>query len=494
MNIDKVWFYNVSSTIQRQRWVHPFMSSFETMNDVSAPMFEMTNSNSQIGSIQIISPIDLVSGSNKYDRKTIDFSSIMKLINIIKKERKEPGNALVLDSDILCLTPLSEWERRIPDIQSPIIFLHRENNRKFRENNNSLPSPRENMSTGNVFQGFVGNMGAYILNKNSPVWDLFCQLVLEESVNQLGLKGMSDGTVLLNVIKHNPEMSSFLEIGTLEKTAKAHFYGKNIDANVENLAFFHFEADRKKPQYVYKIIRRAKKTKRLNTELSQLVMKNKWMITDADSIRPHIVSVCVDCSDFLEIALPSWLGQAESITIVTSPEDKSTISVCEKYNVNIVISTKKGPKFNRGAMLNDGFETLPAKATWILHLDSDIVLPKNFFQQIQNLDNDILYSSLRVDVSSVFELEEKISSKKRFIGRWDLPGSGYFQLFNAKASCLTENRRWYDESLEGCKTTDIYFSKKWAKRNHLWLPEFVFHLANHNGGINWFGRTSEKFV
>ena len=84
--------------------------------------------------------------------------------------------------------------------------------------------------------------------------------------------------------------------------------------------------------------------------------------------------------------------------IVTHESDNDTIQLCIDNDIEYVCSKKifKNAKFAKGKAINEGLNILE-RNDWILHLDVDQKLPKNFRKLIcqQNLIKNNLYGAYR---------------------------------------------------------------------------------------------------
>lgn len=113
------------------------------------------------------------------------------------------------------------------------------------------------------------------------------------------------------------------------------------------------------------------------------------------------ITVCVDYSDHLEKIL-SNKRFFDTWTIVTHVSDKKTINLCAKNNLTCVCSDRiysNGAKFAKGRAINDGLTNINPK-NWILHIDSDILLPMDFREHINtsNMEKDCIYGCERIEL------------------------------------------------------------------------------------------------
>jgi len=113
------------------------------------------------------------------------------------------------------------------------------------------------------------------------------------------------------------------------------------------------------------------------------------------------ITVCVDYSDHLKKVL-SNKKFFDSWTIVTHMSDKKTISLCKENNLTYICSDRiysDGAKFAKGRAINDGLSKMNSK-NWVLHIDSDTLLPDNFREYINafELEMDCIYGCERIEL------------------------------------------------------------------------------------------------
>lgn len=163
-------------------------------------------------------------------------------------------------------------------------------------------------------------------------------------------------------------------------------------------------------------------------------------------MKVEAVIISRDYSDFLEHTLPENVQQLDDIIVVTSPEDQKTQAVCNKYGVHFIctdVFNEFGHDFNKGKAINVGLDNLRG-GDWILHLDADIVLCKDFQRMLYGaqLERQNIYGADRINVYG-------------------------------------------------------YDAAQWPRRNRVLLPDVVvYHLDSeptHKIGTNWRGRKSRPF-
>jgi glycosyltransferase involved in cell wall biosynthesis len=235
------------------------------------------------------------------------------------------------------------------------------------------------------------------------------------------------------------------------------------------------------------------------------------------------VIVCKDYSDFLEYTLPENIQHLDNVVVVTHPDDKRTQEICNKNSVHFVVTNcfnEKGHVFNKGQAINVGLDNIRGD-DWILHLDADIVLCKDFRRMLDHsqLNPKNIYGADRINIYG-YENWLKVQPLLRthYQDRWFIdpgfchkPGVvdgikfgarvihkeygyipiGFFQLFHS------QHGRRYNHMRGSAAGTDIMFPAQWAKENRVLLPEIVvYHLDSekeHMIGTNWKGRKSKPF-
>lgn len=240
-------------------------------------------------------------------------------------------------------------------------------------------------------------------------------------------------------------------------------------------------------------------------------------------IRVEWVSVCVNYSDFLAVSLAENLPHVDNCVIVSCPDDKETQAVCKRHDVRCILSkdyTRNGP-FNKGRMIQRALDSIGGQ-DWILHMDSDVILPQQFRRYLEwaHLDERVIYGADRQNITGW----DNWQALKRHAGNWSNHGHecghwfhpkfpmgsrwvssvhgfapiGAFQLFHG--SELTEGGyhiRNYPITHGDCARTDMQFSLTWDRRFRQILPEvIVLHLESEPAklGANWRGRTTRPFT
>ena len=237
--------------------------------------------------------------------------------------------------------------------------------------------------------------------------------------------------------------------------------------------------------------------------------------------------VSVNYSDYLELTLPYNTKQFDELIVLTIESDKTCQEVCSKYsNVKCLvfpdrILKKNGKTFNKGALINKGFEYLNeiGYSDWLVMTDADIIFPENFKELFLSKEKDpnILYGMERRHCVTFNRFKSYMRNKKNINmqpkEKFHDYFMGYCQIFIYK-----DNKLKYDENCNADES-DIMFLTNFSgefkrlisnrpikdngKRPHdkiksinnfilLTTDDFVIHLGITR--LNWEGRTTPQFV
>jgi GR25 family glycosyltransferase involved in LPS biosynthesis len=204
------------------------------------------------------------------------------------------------------------------------------------------------------------------------------------------------------------------------------------------------------------------------------------------------LTVSTNYDDLLDIILPQNYGFFKRWYIVTDVNDYKTIDVVKKYNFEnielVYFNFYENSTFNKGGAIeyvqnmieNGGYSDF-----LMLFLDSDIYLPNNFSDIIDNLDlnDNTLYGPLiRDDFYSMKNfLDNNVDNHivEQMSMGWV---SGYFQLYKYNPIYKYNNSN-------NCSWCDVQFSKLFT--NRVFINDLsVKHLGK--AGINWDGRTDKN--
>lgn len=195
------------------------------------------------------------------------------------------------------------------------------------------------------------------------------------------------------------------------------------------------------------------------------------------------ITVSTNYDDVLSHALEANHTFFKHWYIITDESDKATIELCSRYsNVEVLFFVFKTEQsnFNKGGAIYYA-QTLAHerfKDEWILILDSDICLPKDFNETISNvtLDENTLYGITRKlydpnDMTS-YKLDTRWKNSNLVIG--------FFQLY--------KYRYLYPNFSQSCSDVDCVFSNKFEKKE--WLNIIADHLGE--AFKNWNGRITKR--
>lgn len=212
-------------------------------------------------------------------------------------------------------------------------------------------------------------------------------------------------------------------------------------------------------------------------------------------------------SKILDYTLKYNINQIDDFIIITDYQSPEIEAICQKYNVKFIKTAKfyeNGAPFDKGKAISQVLKNI--SSGWVLHLDCDILLPKNFKEEINkiNLVLNKLYGARRIMFSNLEMVKKWFHENKNPEDLSDhIPYGycwGYFQLFNMDSPQIkmSDIENIYPSNgtvYEG----DGWFRNKWGlmiekyyqkgkilpdpedvivKGNIEELPFFVGHLGN----------------
>jgi antitoxin component YwqK of YwqJK toxin-antitoxin module/capsular polysaccharide biosynthesis protein len=234
------------------------------------------------------------------------------------------------------------------------------------------------------------------------------------------------------------------------------------------------------------------------------------------------ITVCFDFEDYLEETLPYNRPHFDSFTVVTHRSSARLRELCSAHHTRIVETDRffeDDAPFNKGKATNEGLRHVELSG-WVLHLDSDIVLPRGFRLELDNLqlDPETLFGCGRLLCPS-YAAWKRYERSGLYCCGWEeeppfrywptirqfwggeerktpegcLLPLGFFQLFSKDASCL-QNGPCYPEGHSDAGSSDLEFALKWKKREFFEHLKVV-HLPSAGGAIdaNWEGRRTDPF-
>jgi hypothetical protein len=202
------------------------------------------------------------------------------------------------------------------------------------------------------------------------------------------------------------------------------------------------------------------------------------------------ITVSTNYEDLLDIIIPQNHIFFDKWYIITHENDIKTINVIKKYNFsNIEILFfnfyANNKIFNKGGAIRYCQSEVISKLNYngnILILDSDIFLPSNYNDIINNIkieENTLYGTNKRYDFYSYDNFKRKIID---YDYPWSKEFQGYFQLYKYNKSFL------YKDSIN-CSQCDLEFIKYF--KNKIIINNLsVCHLGK--SGINWNKRLNKN--
>lgn len=239
------------------------------------------------------------------------------------------------------------------------------------------------------------------------------------------------------------------------------------------------------------------------------------------------VTVCVNYADLLQETAKWNAGLLDRWVIVTEPSDEKTRWVCNRFNLECILSedgrrhTRDGKGFNKGRLIERGLQQTSDEG-WRMHIDCDIALPHRFrhLLELADLQTDTLYGCDRAMIHSYEDWQKLIKTGYMQGGQWDyhcrtsFPAGfevgtrwthpisgwtpiGYLQLFHSSQDEYKGIRvKPYPTNHSGACRTDTQFGMKWDRHKRANIPELIVaHLDSEKlpKGANWLGRTTKPF-
>lgn len=234
------------------------------------------------------------------------------------------------------------------------------------------------------------------------------------------------------------------------------------------------------------------------------------------------ITISVGCGDFLATTVEENLSLVDDLLVVTTESDEKTRDVCRKHSLRYVMSNdhKRGGPFNKARLINRALSQIGAK-DWVLHIDSDVILPRQFKRLLDmaHLDERNIYGADRrmlvgddewVRFKTVknhwdchsYESYAKPREEYPLGSRWASTIHGYtpigfFSLWHGTAMIdRGMHIRRYPETHGNAARTDVQFALQWDRQQRVLLPEVqVLHLESQPAkmGANWEGRKTKSW-
>jgi hypothetical protein len=235
------------------------------------------------------------------------------------------------------------------------------------------------------------------------------------------------------------------------------------------------------------------------------------------------VTVCIGYSHYLEQIIENR-HEVDRWVIVTHKDDVMTRRLCRKHDIETVLTERvfQNASFAKGRAVNDGLKVLD-KDAWILHTDSDMLLPKNMKKEMEDyLDPKCLNYTIRrfkgdmpdylkektdariaintddrdevmwvcgdpivpeLAPEEYHELNRRLGLHEKFLegpSEYSPRPYGYFQLWHVPTTKVTE----YSEISTNADIDDVYTSYEFYPKWNL-LPIKVYDL--NPWASNWDG-------
>lgn len=242
----------------------------------------------------------------------------------------------------------------------------------------------------------------------------------------------------------------------------------------------------------------------------------------------HAIMVSVDYTDILRLTLPYNRHHFDTVTIVTSNDDRPNVSKLALDNQCFLYGTdafyEDGADFNKWKALERGIDTFGLRyCGWLCIMDADVLWPKEIdlwpvdpltrftkgINPTQNMVPGRIYTPRRrmfPDIPSSIELLPPESMWGVYpIHKNENEFAGYSQIFHTDDAVLPicgncslhidahpvkgcPMFAWHDTRWRHAGGADSFFQARWNPIYKI-RPNFnVLHLGS--AGVNWCGRTS----
>lgn len=192
------------------------------------------------------------------------------------------------------------------------------------------------------------------------------------------------------------------------------------------------------------------------------------------------VVVSINFGDYLAETLPRNKPLFDRIVVVTSSDDWLTRNICRANSVEYIETERhlEGGGFDKGKAINDGMRQFSFR-DWHVHLDSDVVVPKEFREHLPQL-------IIGCKPSTVFGCQRLMCESYNDWTYYQNTGLidrfrkdnlrthahfpvGFFQLWHS------DDHKWYPEGVPYARNSDLEFSKQFKYRCH--SERSVIHLS-----------------
>lgn len=226
-------------------------------------------------------------------------------------------------------------------------------------------------------------------------------------------------------------------------------------------------------------------------------------------------TTCVGYSDFLSWSLLFNRPQFDNLVVLTTPQDLKTQEVCSFHHVQCYATEAffaEGQTFGKSQAIDEFLKSnILSKSGWLVHFDSDIVLPPRSMNHIRKelIETDCIYGIDRVSAIGFDKWADYVSDPKVFyeqevwlrLDRFPIMPRvykdgyyvpiGFFQAWYAPNS---ENS--YPTVHQNAARADMLFAMRWGGQKRKLIANAVgIHLESEHGnlGVNWNGRKTPPF-
>ena len=210
--------------------------------------------------------------------------------------------------------------------------------------------------------------------------------------------------------------------------------------------------------------------------------------------RRKIQALCVSVNyaDFLECIAPN-VKHFDRWLVVTEESDTRTREVCHRWGMEVLFSKRlheNDAVFHKAAALNEGLEALD-QDSWVVVLDSDILLPHDFRErlELQALDPLCLYGLSGRRICRTLPEFRSLAACEPWVDNLIHTTFviGYFNLFHLSV----ELNRYPEHGSDDASTYDVLFSNRFPAARRRFLPFVCLHAGDSSH--NWRGRVTDPF-
>lgn len=200
------------------------------------------------------------------------------------------------------------------------------------------------------------------------------------------------------------------------------------------------------------------------------------------------ITVSSGYADFLAVTLDGLLRLADSLVVVTTPDDLATQALARESYRTIVArppASREGV-FMKGWLQNEGRRFLSCR-DWVLLIDADILVSTELCNEVRSggLWPTALYGTRRV----IYQTESLFSARWLGVEEVEAVGYGYFQLFHPSSKGLHLETRWLSDDHLSAGKVDEWFRNRW--KDVRGLKTSVAHLGEP--WTNWCGRRTRRW-